>query len=221
MQNTTGRNDAYGRLTAQIGEHVGKRVRPERQVCRHAAHELFGCPEAASGFKINGMSSGYPEWMTEVNDALRSINMSMDDWQSRWPFDFEAEYKAGTRADDAALKANRFWWFEQNKSLQQNCRLSSNCWLPGGHQGVCQPVSTPPYRPGDYVKVEFPDETTGVGEWMWVRVTHCDDDKQLVFGRLDNEPLNDYGDKIELGSQLAIRYSQIRDHKKSTEFTKQ
>jgi uncharacterized repeat protein (TIGR03803 family) len=26
------------------------------------------------------------------------------------------------------------------------------------------------YEPGDYVKVEFPDETTGIGEWMWVRI---------------------------------------------------
>jgi hypothetical protein len=42
----------------------------------------------------------------------------------------------------------------------------------------------------------------------------------LVFGKLDNEPLNEYEDKIELGSPLAIHYSQIRDHKKSTEFTK-
>jgi len=27
---------------------------------------------------------------------------------------------------------------------------------------------------------------------MWVRVAHCDEEKQLVFGVLDNEPLNDY-----------------------------
>jgi len=25
---------------------------------------------------------------------------------------------------------------------------------------------TPSYESGDYVKVEFPDETTGIGEWM-------------------------------------------------------
>jgi hypothetical protein len=48
----------------------------------------------------------------------------------------------------------------------------------------------PTYESGDYVKVEFQDETTGIGEWMWVRVHHCDDEKQLVFGTLDNEPVN-------------------------------
>ena len=26
----------------------------------------------------------------------------------------------------------------------------------------------PKYEAGDYIKVEFPDET-GVGEWMWVQ----------------------------------------------------
>ena len=40
------------------------------------------------------------------------------------------------------------------------------------------------YEQGDYVKVEFPDETTGIAEWMWVRVHHCDDEKKLVFGSL-------------------------------------
>ena len=71
------------------------------------------------------------------------------------------------------------------------------------------------------MKVEFPDEATGIGEWMWVRVARCDDDKRLIFGILDNEPLNDYQGKVALGSELAIHYSQIRDHKKPTEFTKQ
>lgn len=79
----------------------------------------------------------------------------------------------------------------------------------------------PAYQRGDYVKVEFPDETTGIGEWMWVRVTRCDEEKQLVFGVLDNEPLNDYQGKVGLGTELAVRYSQIREHKKPTEFAKQ
>ena len=29
----------------------------------------------------------------------------------------------------------------------------------------------PKYEAGDYIKVEFPDEATGVGEWMWVRAS--------------------------------------------------
>jgi len=79
----------------------------------------------------------------------------------------------------------------------------------------------PVYECGDYIKVEFPDKTTGIGEWMWVRVSRCDEDRKLVFGVLDSEPVNNYEDEIELGSELAISYSQIREHRKPTEFTKQ
>jgi hypothetical protein len=184
---------------------------------------------SALGFKMEDMADAYEVWIGEVRQALGSINMSMDDWQNRWPFDFRAEHKASTKADDAAMKANRFWWHEQNRSLKQDCRLMVNCWLPRGHQGTCQPVSssshgsrlTPSYERGDYVKVEFPDQTTGIGEWMWVRVTRSDEEKQLVFGVLDNEPLNDYEGTVELGSELAVSYSQIREHRKPTEFTRQ
>lgn len=76
----------------------------------------------------------------------------------------------------------------------------------------------PNYFPGDYVKVEFPDETTGVGEWMWVRVERCDDGERVVFGRLENEPLNDYAGKLKLGSELAVSYEQIREHKPAAQF---
>ncbi|MGA8152429.1 MAG: hypothetical protein WB952_15860 [Terriglobales bacterium] len=169
----------------------------------------------------------YERWLDRVREALDSINMPMEEWQSIRPFDFRAEYCKGVNPDDAAMRANRFWWHEQNKSLKQECRKEPNCWLPRGHQGPCQPISqdsgaaTPTYERGDYVKVEFPDEATGIGEWMWVRVSHCDEQKQLVFGTLDNEPLHDYGDQIRLGSELAVSFSQIREHRKRTEFTKQ
>ena len=56
---------------------------------------------------------------------------------------------------------------------------------------------------------------------MWVRVSRCDDQRQLVFGTLDSERLNDHGDRIGLGSELAVNYSQIREHRKPTEFTRQ
>ena len=77
------------------------------------------------------------------------------------------------------------------------------------------------YEAGDYIKVEFPDETTGIGEWMWVRVRHCDDQRKLVFGTLDSDPLNDYGDSVKQGSELAVDFSRIREHRKPTEFTRQ
>ena len=77
------------------------------------------------------------------------------------------------------------------------------------------------YTRGDYVKVEFTDKSSGIGEWMWMRVSRCDDEKELVFGILDNEPLNDYAGQMELGTELAVSYSQIREHRKPTEFTKQ
>jgi hypothetical protein len=78
----------------------------------------------------------------------------------------------------------------------------------------------PRYEKGDFIKVEFPDEVTGVGEWMWVRVDRCDETKQLVFGTLDSVPLNDYSGKLKLGSELAISFTQIRDHKTAFEFQK-
>jgi hypothetical protein len=48
------------------------------------------------------------------------------------------------------------------------------------------------YEPGDFIKVEFSDESASVGEWMWVLVRQCDDEQRLVFGVLDSVPLNDY-----------------------------
>lgn len=75
-----------------------------------------------------------------------------------------------------------------------------------------------PYERGDYVKVEFPDDGTGISEWMWVRVDHCDDERQLVFGELDNVPVNENRGQLQLGSELAISYSRIREHKKFASF---
>jgi hypothetical protein len=42
------------------------------------------------------------------------------------------------------------------------------------------------YQPGDYVKVEFKEDSTGESEWMWVRIDHADDSERIVFGQLDN-----------------------------------
>jgi hypothetical protein len=81
----------------------------------------------------------YQNWLDDVRNALHSINMPMDDWQNLWPFNFSREYKSGTKPAEAAAKANRHWWHEQNRSLKQECKKSQDCWLPRGHQGECQP----------------------------------------------------------------------------------
>lgn len=160
------------------------------------------------------MPETYDIWLDRVRDTLRSINMRIEDWQGVWPFDFGTEYKAGTNPGEAAAKANRYWWREQNKSLNQNCERVLSCWLPKGHPGKCEAT----YEAGDYVKVEFPDEVTGIGEWMWMRVDQRDDAQQLVFGTLDNEPLNYYKGKVKLGSRLAISYTEVREHRNPTQF---
>jgi hypothetical protein len=71
------------------------------------------------------------------------------------------------------------------------------------------------YRHDDYMKVEFPDE--GIGEWMLVRVDRCDDALRVIYGILDNEPVKDYGGKVKLGSELAVSFDKIREHRKGSE----
>jgi len=36
-------------------------------------------------------SMPYDKWLGDVQEALNSINMSIDDWQNVWPFDFRKE----------------------------------------------------------------------------------------------------------------------------------
>jgi len=156
------------------------------------------------------MADAYNVWLDQVRDALRSINMPMEDWQKIWAFDFAAEYQRGTGPDAAATKANRFWWSEQNKSIGRACEKVPGCWLPRGHQSECQPD----YERGDHIKVEFEGENGMPGEWMWVIVQTRDDKKRIVYGTLDNEPLNDYSGKLKVGSELAVAYSQIREHRR-------
>jgi hypothetical protein len=75
----------------------------------------------------------------------------------------------------------------------------------------------PKYEKGDFIKIEFPDEATGISEWMWVRVQRCEDEKRVVFGVLDNVPLNAYDDRLTLGTELAVSFDRIREHRKPFE----
>jgi hypothetical protein len=86
------------------------------------------------------MTDSYETWFDAVRKSLNSINMPLDDWQERWPFDFRNEYKAKTPPQEAAGKANRYWWQSQNKAINQHCVKTPNCWLPRGHSDNCQPL---------------------------------------------------------------------------------
>jgi hypothetical protein len=86
------------------------------------------------------MTMTYESWLKEVQEALATINMPLVDWQSHWAFDFSREFSAGTNPNDAAKKANQFWWFHQNKAIGQDCRKTPNCWLPRNHQADCEPL---------------------------------------------------------------------------------
>lgn len=70
------------------------------------------------------------------------------------------------------------------------------------------------YRKGDHVKIEVRDENLPVGEWMWMLVDESDDERRLVFGSLDNEPIAN--PDLALGQRLAVSYDRVREHRRFT-----
>ena len=108
----------------------------------------------------------------------------------------------------------------------ESCATRRVSWTGGwiithrrGYNRATRIEGMPTYEPGDFIKVEFPDEATGVAEWMWVRVQRCDNEKRIVFGNLDNAPLSVYDNKLKLGSELAVGFENIRGHRKPSEFS--
>jgi hypothetical protein len=84
------------------------------------------------------MDKSYEEWMGEVRATFKSLNLPAADWQAIGAFDYRTEYDAGASPRHAATKANHQWWHQWNKSLNQDCRETEDCWLPRGHEGQCQ-----------------------------------------------------------------------------------
>lgn len=67
------------------------------------------------------------------------------------------------------------------------------------------------YRRGDHVKIELADLSSGQKEWVWVEVDYADDVRQLVFGRLDNEPV--VNTDVGLGVEVAVSFEKIVEHR--------
>jgi len=72
------------------------------------------------------------------------------------------------------------------------------------------------FEAGDYVKVEFKDQTSGESEWMWVQVRDSNDEERILFGKLDNEPI--VNTDLRLGMEIAVSYDLIREHMKDSSF---
>jgi hypothetical protein len=72
--------------------------------------------------------------------------------------------------------------------------------------------NVPKYDEGDFIKVELLDEATGSAKLMWVLVHHCNDALQVVFGTVDAPALDVSGER-KLGTEVAVLFSQIREHK--------
>jgi hypothetical protein len=69
---------------------------------------------------------------------------------------------------------------------------------------------------GDYVKIEVTKQQSGEVEWIWLLVDRSDDERQLVLGQLDSEPV--VATDMKRGQRLAVSYQQVRDHKKPSDF---
>jgi hypothetical protein len=68
------------------------------------------------------------------------------------------------------------------------------------------------YQRGDHVKFEVADDHSGESEWIWPLVDNSDDERQLVFGKLDSQPI--VATDMHLGQELAISYEKVRDHRR-------
>jgi len=107
-----------------------------------------------------------------------------------------------------ASESPSVWLFRDGEKL---ARISYNgrIWDLNGKE-IVPPMGK--YQKGDHVKIEVVNERTGENEWMWLSVDHCDDQRQLVFGTLDSEPL--VNTDMRLGQELAVSYIKIRDHRR-------
>ena len=76
----------------------------------------------------------------------------------------------------------------------------------------------PKYQAGDFVKAVFQDERSGETERIWIIVDCCDEEKQLVFGKLDHEPMAAFFDKLWLGKDVAVSYDLIVGHRRSADW---
>ena len=70
------------------------------------------------------------------------------------------------------------------------------------------------YNRGDHVKVEFSGLLGMESEWMWIEVSDSDDERRILFGKLDSQPV--VQTKLKVGQELAVSYDKVREHRLSS-----
>lgn len=68
------------------------------------------------------------------------------------------------------------------------------------------------YSKGEHVKFEARNDQSNESEWMWLLVDRSDDDRELVFGTLDSQPV--VMTDMHLGQELAVSYDNVRESRK-------
>ena len=71
------------------------------------------------------------------------------------------------------------------------------------------------YQKGDHVKFEVSEEKSSESELLWLLVADSDDEAEIVFGKLDSEPI--VATDMRMGKELAVSYEKIRDHRRFTD----
>ena len=73
----------------------------------------------------------------------------------------------------------------------------------------------PKYKKGNYLRMELLSEVVGSSMSIWMYVDHCDDKHAIVFGTIDTEPSDWWGNSLRTGTKVAVEYHQVREHRQS------
>jgi hypothetical protein len=65
------------------------------------------------------------------------------------------------------------------------------------------------------VRVELLSEAAGSSMSIWMYVNHCDDQHAIVFGTIDIEASDWWGNSLRTGTKVAVEYHQVREHRQS------
>lgn len=71
-------------------------------------------------------------------------------------------------------------------------------------------VTPAKYHHGEYVRIEM---VTGGAQArsIWMRVERCDDKRAIVYGTIDDETSQKFGNAFRSGAKLGASYRQVRE----------